>query len=129
MKLSIIIVGASFTLGSAFQQAPHPKTAFTRHQATASLQEHATKTFVAAVFAASLWAAPASDLPFLGPQSTSTVIAKEMASGSGARVNKDPESLLRLGLPINNKEVRFGFCFAFGVFALPVSSDLLHRKG
>jgi hypothetical protein len=31
--------------------------------------------------------------------------AKEMASGSGSRVNKDPESLLRLGLPINNKEV------------------------
>jgi len=35
-----------------------------------------------------------------------TAMAKEMASGSGSRVNKDPESLLRLGLPINNKEVR-----------------------
>jgi len=32
--------------------------------------------------------------------------AKEMASGSGSRVNKDPESLLRYGLPIKNKEVR-----------------------
>jgi len=32
--------------------------------------------------------------------------AKEMASGTGSRVNKDPESLLRYGLPINNKEVR-----------------------
>ena len=32
--------------------------------------------------------------------------AKEMASGSGSRVNKDAESLLRYGLPINNKEVR-----------------------
>jgi hypothetical protein len=32
--------------------------------------------------------------------------AKEMASGSGSRVNKDPESLLRLGLPIpKDKEV------------------------
>jgi len=30
-----------------------------------------------------------------------------MASGSGSRVNKDPESLLRLGLPIpKDKEVR-----------------------
>eukprot|EP00804_Cyclotella_cryptica_P000888 CCRYP_001116-RA/>CCRYP_001116-RA protein AED:0.17 eAED:0.17 QI:0/0.66/0.5/1/1/0.75/4/189/364 len=29
-----------------------------------------------------------------------------MASGTGSRVNKDPESLLRYGLPINNKEVR-----------------------
>lgn len=32
--------------------------------------------------------------------------AKEMASGSGARVNKDADSLLRYGLPIQNKEVR-----------------------
>jgi len=33
--------------------------------------------------------------------------AKEMASGSGSRVNKDPESLLRYGLPIpNDKPVR-----------------------
>jgi hypothetical protein len=31
--------------------------------------------------------------------------AKEKASGTGSRVNKDPESLLRLGLPINSKEV------------------------
>jgi hypothetical protein len=107
MNLSVVIVGASVPLVSAFQQASHPKTAFTRHQATASLQEHVAKTLAAAVFAASLWAAPASDLPFLGPQSTSTAIAKEMASGSGSRVNKDPESLLRLGLPINNNEVRF----------------------
>ena len=33
--------------------------------------------------------------------------AKEKASGSGSRVNKDAESLLRYGLPIQNKEVRF----------------------
>jgi hypothetical protein len=32
--------------------------------------------------------------------------AKEMASGTGSRVNKDPESLLRLALPIKSKEVR-----------------------
>ena len=31
--------------------------------------------------------------------------AKEKASGSGSRVNKDAESLLRYGLPIKNKEV------------------------
>jgi hypothetical protein len=35
-------------------------------------------------------------------------VAKEMASGSGSRVNKDPESLLRYGLPINNKDVSAG---------------------
>jgi hypothetical protein len=37
---------------------------------------------------------------------TSIASAKEKASGTGTRVNKDPESLLRYGLPINNKEVR-----------------------
>ncbi len=36
---------------------------------------------------------------------SSVANAKEMASGTGTRVNKDPESLLRYGLPINNKEV------------------------
>ena len=36
-----------------------------------------------------------------------------MVSGSGSRVNKDPESLLRLGLPIpsKDKEVRYLFTF------------------
>jgi peptidylprolyl isomerase len=33
-------------------------------------------------------------------------VAKEMASGSGSRVNKDADSLLRYGLPIKNKDVR-----------------------
>jgi len=32
--------------------------------------------------------------------------AKDKASATGSRVNKDAESLLRLGLPINSKEVR-----------------------
>lgn len=65
--------------------------------------------------AAALWAAPAT---MAGPMASnypsasgnnviasSIASAKEMASGSGTRVNKDPESLLRYGLPINNKEV------------------------
>lgn len=38
---------------------------------------------------------------------TSAANAKEMASGTGSRVNKDAESLLRLGLPFKNKEVRY----------------------
>jgi len=67
--------------------------------------------------AAALWVAPAT---MAGPMASnfpnvasgnnviasSVASAKEMASGSGTRVNKDPESLLRYGLPINNKEVR-----------------------
>ena len=75
--------------------------------------------------AAALWAAPASMMTtttatmsspaathhaFLSPSSSSryyyVASAKEMASGSGTRVNKDPESLLRYGLPIDNSEVR-----------------------
>jgi hypothetical protein len=66
--------------------------------------------------AASLWAAPAMIAPMATyiPMThsgynnvivTSVANAKEMASGTGTRVNKDPESLLRYGLPINNKEV------------------------
>lgn len=66
--------------------------------------------------AAAIWAAPAtmagpmtSHFPSAsgnGVIASSIASAKEMASGSGTRVNKDPESLLRYGLPINNKEVR-----------------------
>ena len=75
--------------------------------------------------AAALWAAPASMMTtttatmsspaathraFLSPSSSSryyyVASAREMASGSGTRVNKDPESLLRYGLPIDNSEVR-----------------------
>lgn len=65
--------------------------------------------------AAALWAAPAT---MAGPMvshfpgasgndviASSIASAKEKASGTGTRVNKDPESLLRYGLPINNKEV------------------------
>jgi hypothetical protein len=38
-------------------------------------------------------------------QSSTVANAREKASGTGSRVNKDPESLLRLGLPIKSKEV------------------------
>ena len=71
------------------------------------------KTLAAGLVAASLWATPLTLTTSSMQQDqqhytlTSTVAAaKEMASGSGSRVNKDPESLLRLGLPIKNKEVR-----------------------
>lgn len=63
---------------------------------------------------ASLWVAPAfmatiaDHFPMIDNHAiiaSSVANAKEMASGTGTRVNKDPESLLRYGLPINNKEV------------------------
>lgn len=75
-----------------------------------------SKALSAAAVSLAVWGAPALELlppshpiehqqqHLLAPSFTAS--AKEMASGSGSRVNKDPESLLRLGLPIQNKEVR-----------------------
>ena len=64
----------------------------------------------AAALASFLLAAP------LSPDVTSTLLplpigirtasARELASGSGSKVNKDPNSLLRLGLPSIPKEMR-----------------------
>jgi len=74
-------------------------------------RQHVTKAVAAAMVAGALWAAPAAIIttitlpPLLQQHVTMVAQAKEMASGSGSRVNKDPESLLRYGLPINNKEV------------------------
>lgn len=77
-----------------------------------------------AAMTAFLWGAPAmvsEQMMVNHPSTTPTMVtrmlvdpstiasAKEMASGTGSRVNKDPESLLRLGLPIKNKEVRWSW--------------------
>jgi hypothetical protein len=71
------------------------------------------KLLATGLVTASLWASPAAiqGTPFGGPDGprifqSSIASAKQMASASGSRVNKDPESLLRYGLPINSKEVR-----------------------
>ena len=60
---------------------------------------------VAAALAALLLLSP---LQMIAPPAlhTQAVQAKELASGSGSKVNKDPLSLLRLGLPGQPKEVR-----------------------
>lgn len=69
-----------------------------------------------ALLAATLWSSgganpTASQQQHLSMMPTPpAALAKEMASGSGSRVNKDPESLLRYGLPINNNEVRRILC-------------------
>lgn len=75
------------------------------------------KAAATAAMSAFLWGAPSmvaekayqnsnaalTQNPFV--QST-MVSAKDKASATGSRVNKDAESLLRLGLPIKSKEVR-----------------------
>jgi hypothetical protein len=68
------------------------------------------KAVTTAAITFSLWAAPSLVVEYTFPMVPSTnpyiAAAVEKASGTGSRVNKDAESLLRLGLPINNKEVR-----------------------
>lgn len=70
---------------------------------------------MAAMVATTIWASPAAMAPFAATHAVfqdnaiintmGVASAKDKASGSGSRVNKDPESLLRYGLPIQNKEV------------------------
>lgn len=72
----------------------------------------ASTAAAAAALAAALWTGAGGGAAVLDNgnfafQHPPAAAAKEMASGSGSRVNKDPESLLRFGLPIkNDKEVR-----------------------
>jgi len=81
------------------------------------IQDNVKGAIAATVLAGSLWASPSalvstmrsSDGPIWWDSIAPTVVAdaKEMASGSGSRVNKDAESLLRYGLPIpKDKEIR-----------------------
>ena len=59
----------------------------------------------AAALAALLLCSPLQQIsPLVG--GPAPVLARELASGSGSKVNKDPESLLRLGLPNQPKAVR-----------------------
>ena len=62
----------------------------------------ATASALAALLLLSPLQAPPGVAPWLSPVAQ----AKELASGSGSRVNKDPNSLLRLGLPSQPKKMR-----------------------
>jgi len=78
------------------------------------VEETTQKIIAGTILTGLMWSAPVTiaeqtpiNVPFLTVNRESVVAqAREMASGTGSRVNKDPESLLRYGLPINNKEVR-----------------------
>jgi hypothetical protein len=109
MKVSfaaITCLALSTTSTGAFAPSSSSHRISTELNASPKWLQKAQQTLVTAGVAASLWSAPAFlDSTGVFPTTTSTVTAKEMASGSGSRVNKDAESLLRYGLPINNKEV------------------------
>lgn len=93
------------------------------HKNMQTMQQQIKGAFAASFLTAALWTSPSimnmdntnnfntnthSNNPVWNTvQSTLVADAKEMASGSGSRVNKDPESLLRYGLPIpKDKEIR-----------------------
>uniref|UniRef100_A0A7S3VDJ1 peptidylprolyl isomerase n=1 Tax=Chaetoceros debilis TaxID=122233 RepID=A0A7S3VDJ1_9STRA len=97
-----------------------------------SIEEGVKGAAAATFLAGAIWASPAamvsndaisgSHLLNLNDNVRSSIVAdaKEMASGSGSRVNKDAESLLRLGLPIpKDKDVR-----KFVVVAEEIKQDI-----
>lgn len=79
-----------------------------------TLMKDAKDVLSVGMMAALLWSSPGplllnnhqDNMMMENIRSSIVADAKEMASGSGSRVNKDAESLLRYGLPIKNKEVR-----------------------
>jgi len=94
-----------------------------------------TNFYAIAAMSAFLWGSPtmlaeqASTHQYQFPFGLNNVIeqnvmanAQDKASATGSRVNKDPESLLRLGLPINNKEVRIA-CVCVNSLLLPIFSS------
>ena len=93
-----------------------PTTATTPVSLSAQFAATMKQWTMGALVASTLWASPAVMAPYYMQQhvfqdnnnvmnNMGVASAKEKASGSGSRVNKDPESLLRYGLPIQNKEV------------------------
>lgn len=95
--------------------APASKTALKAEQG--GINNAFSTLCTTAALSAFLWGSPAMiaeqstlhHLPFgMNEMIVHNVVAsaKDKASATGSRVNKDADSLLRLGLPINSKEVR-----------------------
>lgn len=129
MRLSIHLLALGVTLPAAYSFSPshyyhsRSRTASrTIHFMTNNndndnaIMKDVKNVLSAAAVAAALWTSPMSLMNSIPDNSNNGILeaarssvvvnAKEMASGSGSRVNKDAESLLRYGLPIKNKEVR-----------------------
>ena len=102
-----------------------------------SIHQWIGKAVSTTVITASLWAAPPllaaqyswDWLTINGNSNPFVALAVEKASGTGSRVNKDADSLLRLGLPINNKEVRsHKSCMEFRLgFSVPSNNMCSHH--
>jgi hypothetical protein len=109
--LALLSVGSTSAFSSP--QSHAQRTFSTQLEAESSNNNLVARACATAAMTAFLWGAPgivaeqtmSNNLPF--PVETSTIAnAVEKASGTGSRVNKDADSLLRYGLPIQNKEVR-----------------------
>jgi hypothetical protein len=119
MKIRAFLLASSAIVGAgAFSLHPvhcsirrDVRVASSKLEDQDSWQKHVVKFLATGLVTASLWAAPAviqQNPSFVGSEHfslSSVANAKQMASASGSRVNKDPESLLRYGLPINSNEV------------------------
>ena len=115
-NLSLALLGASITSVVSFApQAPINRASVQLNASPNDLETTVKNALSGVALATALWTAPATlagqtahfpNLADNGVIASSMASAKEMASGTGSRVNKDAESLLRYGLPIDNKEVR-----------------------
>jgi peptidylprolyl isomerase len=113
------------SLKNAVQVVVHPTTQLNainndHDNNNKSFPDQVKNVMASTLMAAALWASPTAlfnnidgpaavtdNMLFNTIHSSVVADAKEMASASGSRVNKDAESLLRLGLPIpKDKEVR-----------------------
>jgi hypothetical protein len=116
MKLSAAVVLFLAATTSAFSPVSIPKSTNTHLKAQSNANDNLfAKAAAAACMTAFLWGSPtvmvekmdSSNMvvpPAVIEQTMASAVEK--ASGSGSRVNKDADSLLRYALPIKNKEVR-----------------------
>ena len=93
--------------GLPLHAPPTAASAATTRAAVSTMRHHssAQSSAAAAALAALLLVNQPLQLPFL-PSAVPPAFARELASGSGSKVNKDPESLLRYGLPAQPKAIR-----------------------
>lgn len=119
--LSLTLLGSIITPAVSFapqaSSSPVSRASLQLNAKSNDLETTVKSALSGVALATALWTAPAtlagqaSHFPTFGNEviASSVASAKEMASGTGSRVNKDAESLLRYGLPIDNKEVRASF--------------------
>ena len=95
-----------FPSSAELERVPTRIRTATQQPHTAMRIEALYQRGASAAVAALLLFSPIRDVSPLLPSPIMPAAAKELASGSGSKVNKDPLSLLRLGLPNQPKALR-----------------------